>query len=230
MLALVALCPLLLTLRRAGTPRGRRDSALALHRAQLDELDRERAEGRIGEAEHAGARLEVQRRLLAVGETQEPPAPRAARAPLVLALILIPLAAEGLYLIAGHPELTQAASTPKTDPVADAAAADKLITTLRARLAELDPKTAIASQGYVLLGNAEASRGHLGEAAAAWREALQAGFIPGLAAQAAEAQTQADGKVTDETAALFRRALAEAPPDAPWAGLVKQRLGSLAKP
>jgi cytochrome c-type biogenesis protein CcmH len=56
--------------------------------------------------------------------------------------------------------------------------------------------------------------------------ALQASFIPALAAQAAEAQMQADGKMTDETRALFQRALAEAPPDAPWKALVQRRLGA----
>ena len=37
---------------------------MALHRAQLAELDRDLAEGRIAAAEHANAVLEVQRRLL----------------------------------------------------------------------------------------------------------------------------------------------------------------------
>ena len=226
-LALLALCPLLYALWRVGTPRGRRDSALALHRAQLTELDRELEEGRIGAAEHEGARLEVQRRLLAVAESQDDATPRAARGPLILALILVPLAAEGMYLINGHPELPSGVASQSADTAREAADAEKLISTLRTRLAELDPKTEIASQGYILLGNAEASRGHIGEAASAWRTALEAGFNPALAAQAAEAQTQADGKITDETAALFRHALAEAPPDAPWKALVQQRLSSL---
>ncbi len=223
-LAILALVPLGLTLWRAGTPRGRRDAAIALHRAQLAELDRELAEGRIGTVEHQGATLEVQRRLLAIAEQADETPQRSARAPLILALILLPLGAEGLYLINGQPQLA-IAEKPVTAKVDDAAETEKLITTLRARLADLDPKQEITAQGYMLLGNAEASRGHLGEAAAAWRTALEAGFNPALAAQAAEAQTQADGKVTDETRALFKRALAEAPPDAPWRGLVERRLG-----
>ena len=228
-LALLSLCPLLFTLRRSGTPRGHREAALTLHRAQLLELDRELDEGRIGAPEHAAARLEVQRRLLAVDATPDDRAKRATRGPLILALILVPLAGEGLYLIGGHPELPSGVGTQKASTPEEAAEAEKLITTLRSRLAELDPKAEITSQGYMLLGNAEASRGHIGEAAAAWRAALEAGFNPALAAQAAEAQTQADGKVTDESAALFRRALAEAPPDAPWRPLVQQRLGGLGK-
>ncbi len=223
-LAVLALVPLALTLWRSGTPRGRRDAAIALHRAQLAELDRERDEGRIGAAEHQAATLEVQRRLLAIADQPDEAPKRSARAPLILALILLPLGAEGLYLINGQPQLATAERPAPADKTKDAAEAEKLISTLRARLADLDPKQEVTAQGYILLGNAEASRGHLGEAAAAWKTALEAGFNPALAAQAAEAQTLADGKVTDETRALFKRALAEAPPDAPWRSLVERRL------
>lgn len=225
-LAVLAMIPLGLSFWRVRAPRGHRDPALALHRAQLEELDRELEAGRIGKAEHDGARLEVQRRLLAVAERGDDTARPASRGPLILALILVPLAAEGLYLLAGHPELPSGIQERSTTSEQDAAEAEKLISTLRARLGELDPTAEITGQGYVLLGNAEAGRGHLGEAAAAWRMALQSGFNPGLAAQAADAQMQADGVMTPETRALFERALAQAPPDAPWKGLVQQRLGS----
>jgi cytochrome c-type biogenesis protein CcmH len=47
--------------------------------------------------------------------------------------------------------------------------------------------------------------------------------------QAAEAITESTGQVTDEAAQLFRRALAEAPPDAPWRPMVERRLGVPAK-
>jgi cytochrome c-type biogenesis protein CcmH len=225
-LALVALLPMLVSLWRVRTPRGRKASAMALHKAQLAELDHELDAGRIGAAEHEGARLEVQRRLLAIADLKDETVRSAARGPLILALILVPLAAEGLYLLNGHPELPSGVQERSANPAADAQEAETLIATLRTRLGDLDPKTDIASQGYILLGNAEAGRGHIGEAAAAWRMALQASFIPALAAQAAEAQMQADGKMTDETRALFQRALAEAPPDAPWKALVQRRLGA----
>ncbi len=228
-LTLLALSPLFYSLWRAGTPRGRRDSALALHRAQLEELDRERAEGRIAPTEHAAARLEVQRRLLAAADLTDELAPRSAKMPLIVALILVPLAGEALYFISGQPDMPSGAAAPKAPTTAEAQEAERLISTLRTKLAELDPKTQIASQGYLLLGNAEMSRGHLGEAAAAWRTALEAGFNPALAAQAAEAQYEADGKMTEDTRALFARALAEAPPDASWKSLAQQRTGEANK-
>ena len=95
-LAVLALAPLVISLWRVRSPRGRRDSALALHRAQLEELDRELEAGRLGAAEHAGAKLEVQRRLLAVAEAPDEKARPASKGPLIVACILVPLAAEGL--------------------------------------------------------------------------------------------------------------------------------------
>jgi cytochrome c-type biogenesis protein CcmH len=76
----------------------------------------------------------------------------------------------------------------------------------------------------VLLGNAEASRGRLQDAADAWRTALAIRFDATVAAQAAEAITEVQGRVTDEAAALFRRALAESPADAAWRPMAEKRL------
>jgi cytochrome c-type biogenesis protein CcmH len=223
-LAVLAMVPLIIALLRVRTPRGRRASALALHRAQLEELDRELEAGRIGSAEHEGAKLEVQRRLLAVADLQDEGVKSASKGPLILACILVPLAAEGLYLVGGHPELPSGIQERHENAAQDEVETERLISTLRSRLGDLDPATDIASQGYVLLGNAEASRGRIGEAAAAWKMALQGGFNPALAAQAADAQLKADGVMRPETRALFERALAEAPPDAAWKAIVKQKL------
>ncbi len=224
-LALTALAPLLLSLRRAASPRGRRDAALALHRAQLAELDRELAAGRLGAAEHASATLEVQRRMLAAAAADDTAPRRASRAPLLATLMLVPAAALLLYLYGGHPDLPAA---PLSARIAAAQLHeqqdDALIARLRAGLARLDPHTDSARKGYVLLGTAEATRGRYAAAAAAWKIALAQRWEPDLAAEAAEAQTRADGRVTPATAAEFRRALAEAPADAPWRKMVEERL------
>ena len=75
-----------------------------------------------------------------------------------------------------------------------------------------------------LLGTIEAQRGNDAAAAAAFRMALQGKFDPTVAARAAEATTRAEGGVSESSAALFQRALAAAPPDAPWREYVEQRL------
>lgn len=221
-LAGVALAPLAFVLRRRAVARGGRDPAIALHRDQLTELDRDLSEGRILPAEHATATIEVQRRLLHVAATAEPEVAQGSRTPLFAVLILVPIAGAGLYSIGGSPNVPGAASLQAAQVRAVEEA--MLVGQLRERLAAMDPRTDQARQGFVLLGNVEESRGNDAAAAAAWRNALQSGFDAMLAARAAEAATRAEGGVSDSTASLFRRALAAAPPDAPWRGVVEQRL------
>ena len=230
-LAAVALAPLGLSLRRAAIARSRQEAAIDLHRAQLTELDRDLLEGRILPTEHANAVLEVQRRLLAAAGSSET-APRSGTAsPVLIALLVLPLGGLALYLAGGSPGLP---AEPLADRIAAAKARDArdaaLISELRRRLEAIDPHSEQARQGYVLLGNAEASRGRLKEAADAWQTALVVRFDPTLAAEAGEAITEVNGHVTDEAAALFRRALQESPADAPWRPMAEKRLTEARKP
>lgn len=240
LLGAIAVAPLAWSLRRTARAVGRREADIALHRAQLAELDRDRAEGRIAPREHAAAVLEVQRRLLAAAEpVREQSAgdlatatkrERRSRTPLLAILLLIPVAALLLYLPGGHPDLP---GQPLAARMANAEQrmrrASALIDELRQRLASLDPHSERAREGFVLLGNFEDARGNLPGAAEAWRKALDARFDPTLAAQTAEAITRVQGSVTPEAAALFRRALAEAPADAPWRAIATQRLAEVAR-
>ena len=143
------------------------------------------------------------------------------------ALVVVPVAGVALYMGSqGRPDLPGA---PMAARIANADAEGHktamLVAMLRAKLAEpgLDPEQ--ARKGYVYLGNAEDSLGHLPQAAAAWREAVRLRFDPALAALAAEAQTRVDGgRVSPDSATLFAQALAQAPSDAPWRGIAEQRL------
>lgn len=227
-LAAVALSPLLWSLRRSITPRGRREAALAFHRAQLTELNRDLAEGRLASEEHAAAILEVQRRALAAASDQEAVPVGSPRSPLLVALILVPMAAFALYAVGGSPYLP---SEPLAQRIAAAKARERqeehLIGLVRQKLAAMDPHTVLARQGYVLLGDAEAHMGHMQQAANAWQTALLSRFDPTLAAETGEAMTEAAGHVTQQAAALFRRALQAAPAEAPWRTMVIQRLAGV---
>ncbi len=177
LLAVVALAPLAWRCGAPGAARSRRESALALHRAQLAELDRDLAENRLAPAEHAAATLEVQRRLLAAAEAPDPAPPRAARVPLLAALVLVPL-------LRGRALCDRRAALPARRAAcragrAEAREAEAMIALLRERLATLDQHSETARQGYVLLGNAENGLGHLAEAAAAWRRARGDSLRPG---------------------------------------------------
>ena len=227
----LALAPAGLALRRQVRIRGRKDAAMALYRAQVTELDRDLGEKRISVSDHATALLEVQRRLLAASETADAPASAADRGPLILGLTLVPLAAIGLYLLGGRPELP-------SQPLASRITADEkrladeatMAQQLRTALAVIDPASDKARQGQMMLGNLEADRGDFAAASEAWRKALAVRFDPLLAAQIADATSQAEGRISPASAALFRQALAAAPPDAPWRSQVEQRLADAPPP
>ena len=222
LLALAVLAPVLLGLRGRVDSRGARELAVDLHRTQLREIDRDLAEGRILPAEHATAKLEVQRRLLAAAAAEEATPRLGARWPVVVTLVIVPLAAAGLYAVSGSKPMMPSATGGGEQARANEEAT--LIDGLRAQLSTMDPNTDKARQGFALLGTVEEQRGNDAAAAAAFRMALQGKFDPTIAARAAEATVRAEGGVSESSAALFRRALAGAPADAPWRAYVEQRL------
>lgn len=231
-LAAATLAPLATVLAARTRLRDRREAALALHRGQLTELDRDLEEGRIRPVDHEAARLEIQRRLLAEAERTAPEPRRIDRRPLLLAVVLlIPAVALGLYLVNGVPGMPAAPLAPRIQAAEEQAReAARLIAALRARLATLDPASPQARQGYVLLGNVEAERRDWAAAAAAWNTALKMQFDPTLAVETAEAMYESDGgHLTPASKGLFQRALAEAPADAPWRPMAEKRLGTEAK-
>ena len=202
-----------------------RDAALALHREQLAELDRDLMDGRIGIQAHAAAVLEVQRRMLtSAGESEAAPVTRM-KIPLLAILAVLPLIALTLYLTDGSPSLP---SIPRNavvaEPMVGPSARDAVLARLRSRVIVLDPASTEAQSDYITIGRIEADRGNMPAAAAAWNAALRIRFDPTLAAMTAEAFTEADGHVSGQAAALFRQALASAPADAPWRPVAEKRL------
>ncbi len=252
-LALVLLLPLAMTLRAPAEARDRAEADRALFHAQLAELARERETGRLTEAGYNDAVLEVQRRLL----TAPPAAPAraGARAPLLLTLIGVPVAALGFYMLHGQPGLPSASFAARQEL---GTRDEILLAQLRSRVAEM-PAGDVRRQGLILLGNAERNRGQLGPAATAWREALEAGFEPGLAGDLAELELERGQSMAalilvnralaaapgdprlrflsgaaeaaagrrEIARATWRALLADAPGDAPWRATVEERLRAL---
>jgi cytochrome c-type biogenesis protein CcmH len=229
LLAVAVLAPLAVALDRNATARGARELALDLHRAQLKELDRDLAEGRILPAEHATAKLEVQRRLLAVADTAEGGPLVGPRWPVLATCVVVPLAALGLYMVGGQPNMRSVTPGSEAAQAQRAMEEEALIDQLRERLATMDPASEQGNRGYVLLGNVEASRGNDAAAVKAWRTALDAKFDPEVAVRIAQASERIEGGLSMSSESLLRRALAAAPPDAPWRGMVEERL-KLASP
>lgn len=211
LLAAAAVLPLaLVALRRSAASRGRREADLALYRAQMAELAREREAGRLDEAAHRAAVLEVQRRLLTAPEdggavsTARPGAPP--RLALLAGLVAVPVFAVGIYRLNGVPDMPSAPYAERRESIDRD---DALLATLRARLASLDPASDAARQGWTLLGNAERGRQNLDAAAEAYRRALAGGFDPETAAQLAQVLLEQDR--TEEASRFLAEALPRAP-------------------
>jgi cytochrome c-type biogenesis protein CcmH len=248
--------PLAAALFRPATARGRGEADLALYRAQLAELEREKDAGRLDEDAHRAARLEVQRRLLQAPQEVAGALRVRSAAALLPLVFLLPAAGLGLYLLQGMPDMP---SAPYRERAEIAARDDDLLNRLRERLAGLDPMSDTARQGFVMLGNAERTRGNGAAAAEAWRRALAARFDAALAGDLVEMEIErgqalaagpillralaeqprdprlrflmgaieAESGHPEQARATWRALLADSPPDAPWRELVERRLGAL---
>ena len=192
-------------------------SELAVYRAQLEELARDRARGILGEAEAEALRREVERRMVRAGRDappleQSPSPPRPAVA--LAASLLIPAAALALYAWIGRPGLP---SQPKVAVAeAPAAAADPQAAEVASLVAQLEARMAERPQdpvGWRLLGRAQGSLGRWGESARSYARAVAAGGADGetLSGWAEALIFAAGGAVTPPAEEVLRRALAADP-------------------
>jgi cytochrome c-type biogenesis protein CcmH len=223
-LTLIVLLPFIVTLLRPARARGRAEADLALYRAQLAELDRERDAGRLDATAHQAATLEIQRRILAA-PTEALPQQAGRGTPAVLAALvfLLPAAALGLYMQRGVPDMPAAPFQARQEM---AEAEEALLANLRARLATIEPGSEQSRMGHVMLGNAERSRGRDEAAVAAWRTALQIRFDADLAGDVAEIEIERGDHIA--ASALLARALGSSPRDARLrflTGLAEARAG-----
>lgn len=192
-----------------GTPIGGSDDVV--YAAQLEEIEADRARGAIGEAEADAARTEVARRLLRAHRNAAPSAIAGSRrwvTAAVLALV-VPGFAVGLYQLLGMPAygdrpLATRALTAGTDIAV-------MIETAERRLAE-NPQD---GAGWSALAPMYMRQRRFEDAAEAYAKAAQfAGeSAPLLTGRGQALMFAADGEVTEEAEALFRRA-AEIEPEA----------------
>lgn len=255
--ALAALLPLGAAVLRPRAVLGRREADIALYRAQLDELDRELEAGRLDEAGHRAARVEVQRRLIAAADQTETEVGAGRNTALLMAMVpLIAAAGIGVYLVRGSPGMPSAPYDLRAEAMARD---DQILATLRERLAGLDPRSDQARQGWVLLGNAERARGRRDGAIEAWTRAVELRFDVDLAADIAEMELERGqaaaatpwltralqaapddprlrflaGVVEAESGrpanarALWQALLNDSPADAPWRNLLERRIANL---
>jgi len=198
--------------RRTPLPTG---SDLAVYRDQLDEIERDRSAGLIGEREAEAARVEVSRRLIAAADAATPaPAVGARwrrRAVALAALILLPMGTAGLYLalgapgLPGQPQATRRALPPENRSITE------LVGRVEAHL-EQNPED---GRGWEVLAPVYLRLGRFDDAVSARRNVLRLlGANADREADLGEALTvAANGIVTAEANEAFVRALRLNPDD-----------------
>lgn len=211
-----AIFAVLWPLSRRGPERGGSD--IAVYRDQLDEIGRDRAAGRIGEAEAEAAKVEVSRRLLAAAdaaEAQQQVLPEAPvwrrRAAAVAALVLLPAGAVALYLALGSPQMPGVPLATRQT----AANENRSVETLVAQVEDHVARNPEDGRGWEVLAPVYMRLGRFNDAARAWRNAIRLnGSNASREADMGEAITAAaNGVVTAEAKAAFDRAIALDPND-----------------
>ncbi|HXE16473.1 MAG TPA: c-type cytochrome biogenesis protein CcmI [Stellaceae bacterium] len=195
---------------RAARGRDRNIFARAVYRDQLAELTRDRERGVLDAGEEAAARREIERRLLAAGDTASDTTakPRPVLAAL-LGLFVLAVAA-GLYFALGSPGLPD---RPYAGREAErAAASHRMPTDLNKAVADLEAKLKAKPDnldGWILLGRTEAARQNWHKSAEAMAHAVAlAPTRDDLLTAYGEIQVMADGGlVTPQARDAFTKAL-----------------------
>ncbi len=191
----------------------RSGSDVAVYRDQLDEVERDLAAGTIGKTEAEAARVEISRRLLAAADTAEAgpallPAATAwyRRTGIIVAVLLLPIGAGGLYLRIGSPSLASEGLVAQGDAQPNKQAGiENLVAKVEEHL-QNNPKD---GRGWEVLAPVYMQLGRYSDSVNAWRSALQfLGESADRQANLGEAlMAQANGAVTAEAQAAFTRAV-----------------------
>jgi cytochrome c-type biogenesis protein CcmH len=198
-------------------------SDLAVYRDQLEELDRDRAAGLIGEVEAQAARVDISRRLITAADVAEfaHSLPIGSslwrrRAITIAAVGLLPLVAATLYLTLGSPELPGQPLEAQLRAAHENRSIANLVSQAEAHL-ERDPDDAgealtAAANGIVTVDAKTA----FDRALVLDPKELKATFFIGLAAKQ-------DGDRA-KAATIWRDMLEGAPRDTPWLPKVREAL------
>ncbi len=205
-----AIFAVLLPLARAHDAQGGND--LAVYRDQLDEIERDRAAGLIGQVEAEAARVEISRRLIAAANADETRQTAPAGSPIwcrrataISALVLVPIGAVAFYLALGSPELPGEPLQARLRAIHDDRSIASLVAQVEAHLAQ-NPNDV---RGYAVLAPVYLQLGRFDDAVNARRQVLALGgeTADREAALGEVLTAAANGIVTAEAKNAFERAI-----------------------
>ncbi|HEY8031501.1 MAG TPA: c-type cytochrome biogenesis protein CcmI [Methylocella sp.] len=219
----------------AKTPRGftRRETGIALYKAQLAGIERDEAQHLVAPEDAQGAKAEAARRLIAADAALEPP-PATSRTRARLAsggvVIFVPVLALSLYATIGHPYMPDAPLAARLDASPAHMDLAVAIARIEAHLAQHPDD----GRGYEVLAPVYLRMGRVGDAANAARAALRLlGETPARQALYGEALVAAaNGVVTPEAKQSFEAAAAKDPAAAEprfFLGLAAEQEGNRAR-
>jgi cytochrome c-type biogenesis protein CcmH len=190
----------------------RRETSVAIYKAQLAEIERDEAQRFVAPEDAQGAKAEAARRLMAANAAIEPlPAASPARARLVSVgvSIFVPILAVSLYAAIGHPELPDAPLAARLDTAPARMDLATAIAKIETHLAQHPDD----GRGYEVLAPVYLRVGRAGDSVNAARAALRLlGETPARDALYGEALVAAaNGVVTPEAKNSFEAALAKDP-------------------
>jgi cytochrome c-type biogenesis protein CcmH len=192
---------------RANRPAG---GDVAVYRDQLEEIERDHADGRIGNDEFEAARIEVSRRLLTAANAggragSADGSGKRQLAVLAAAVVVIPVIAAPLYALLGSPDLPGQPFAARNDSGNPPNTVGAMIARIEAHLDE-DPND---GRGWEVLAPVYMKLERYSDAVKARRNALRLlGETPARVVDLGEALTaEAGGVITAEAKAAFDHAL-----------------------
>lgn len=174
---------------------GRQEANLTIFRDQLADLDREKLEGTLADADFEQARSELQRRLLEEVEVDPAAAPGAAihgpsRKSALAILVLLPILALAGYGMLGNPKALDPAQAVAQPPMTQ-----EQINAMVAKLAERMQANPDDLKGWLMLARSYKTMGRYDEAAQAFGKAeTLVNEDPALLSAYAETLAMAGGK------------------------------------
>ena len=174
---------------------GRQEANLTIFRDQLADLDREKLEGTLADADFEQARSELQRRLLEEVEVDPAAAPGAAirgpsRKSAIAILVLLPILALAGYGMLGNPKALDPAQAVAQPPMTQ-----EQINAMVAKLAERMQANPDDLKGWLMLARSYKTMGRYDEAAQAFAKAeTLVNEDPALLSAYAETLAMAGGK------------------------------------
>lgn len=212
-LAAAACIPLLVALGRAAPAApSAAAQAMAIYRDQLDEVSRDVARGVVADGEAEAARTEIARRLIREGAATASLAPAPSRwsGAATVAVIAMPVAALGLYLLLGSPHDPDQPLSSRPDAIT-LQEVNGLVAKVEAHLATQPDD----GKGWEVVAPVYTRLGRDADAARAWsRVVATLGSTAERESNLGEALVRAaGGPVTPEADAAFVRAAALAPDD-----------------